>query len=103
MIASTQYNDWQGTVAVDLNDNLNLDDLLPSSVSLETGEFVIGFAFEFNCHGGVAYLHLGERNLDKVVFTRRVELPSSERKLDDFFVYFKRFSMVMSLDKTMSN
>lgn len=111
--ASTQYNDYKGTVAADRSDSLSFQDYLKQNELISDGEYLVGYEIVFNENSGqpipnpgiVAFVGQGgsiadvadQRTQDGVVKLRAVEvfnLPIAE-----FFRFFKRFNVMFSNDQ----
>ncbi|MDN3647103.1 hypothetical protein QWY75_12900 [Pontixanthobacter aestiaquae] len=98
--ASTQYNDFKGTVAADRSDGELISDYLNSKGLSGENERVVGWRLIFSENSGqeishpglVVYLAPAEENPSRI---RAVELQLSNA---EWFKYFKRFDLVMTVN-----
>ncbi|WJI35018.1 hypothetical protein NDO58_11165 [Klebsiella sp. ZYC-1] len=89
--ASTQYNDYKGTVAADRADQDSFSDFLREQGILKDGEIVKGISF----YNAEHFFDVEAYILDQAGELRREKVNIA---LDDFFNKFKRFSIKMSRD-----
>lgn len=100
--AGTKYNDFYGTVAADISDNLFLSALLPRNEQLLENERVIGFYVGFAgnaCDSLVSpgvVIHIGYEEDEHLICTRSVEITLNGKNLFDLFQHLKRFNFVVS-------
>ncbi|MFH3547605.1 hypothetical protein [Klebsiella aerogenes] len=89
--ASTQYNDYKGTVAADRADQDSFSDFLRAKGILKNDEIVKGISFysEENYFDVEAYVTDNQHGLRR----ERVAIT-----LEEFFKTFKRFSIKLSRD-----
>lgn len=100
--AGTKYNDFYGTVAADISDNLFLSALLPKNEQLLENEAVIGFYVGFSGNAGNStvspgvVLHIGYEEDGHLICTRSVEISLNGKNLSDLFQHLKIFNFVVS-------
>ena len=87
--ASTQYNDYKGTVAADRADQDSFSDFLRAKGILKEGEIVKGISF----YSAERFFDVEAYVTDDQHGLRRERV---EITLDEFFKTFKRFSIKLS-------
>lgn len=87
--ASTQYNDYKGTIAADRADQDSFSDFLREQGILKDGEIVKGISF----YNAEHFFDVQAYILDQAGELRRENVKIT---LGDFFNKFKRFSIKMS-------
>jgi hypothetical protein len=100
--AGVQYNDFKGTVAADISDNVALADYLVSLGKAEKGERVVGFRIASGENRGtpvtevslVAYLLRSTELAPAPATVRAVEVSVTPGKA---LAFFKRFDLVATL------
>lgn len=109
-VASTQYNDFIGTSAADKSDTESFQEYLKSNNLIVSDEFLVGYEIVFNENSGrsipnpgiVAWVTKGlsrddvDRDAQTNGFCLRA-IDVQNLTIADFFKYFKRFNVVLSI------
>lgn len=109
--ANVQYDDWEGTAAADNADQNDLSSWLKTEKLIEDEEIVVGVSLWIGeNHGKVAtpqvrFLVVPAANAEKAQAYLNANDPVPlkevfrELSVDQFLVLFKRFSVVLTLNK----
>lgn len=98
-VASTQYNDWTGGVALDDADIESLSDYARKKGFIGSNDVIYGFEASYNhltkeMMVTISYSHLGFddfKSSNKKLLTKSFDLPAS-----DFLDLFKRINMAVA-------
>lgn len=108
--ATTQYNDWNGTIAADNIDGETIREYLKKEKKLDPGEFLIGIDFSIaeNSPGKIRPPYISclkieakdfgeaKRLVDDDSKPLPVERVEIELSLEEFIGLFKRFNLILT-------
>lgn len=96
--ASTQYEDWTGTAALDDNADRFLSDLAREHGAKDT-EFVVGWSFYFETGPSVTFVLIDAADYRTALEAVQARAPLRELRTEiapaEFARYFKRFSIAL--------